>query len=144
MELKNENDFERAITLFIDAHWTHIEMPFKPGFPDLDYCITGVCGQIEVKFVKKGRVPHLRSTQKAWMRERLKANGSPMIWMLDGTKVYVICRDGIEKLLIGNSSLSIWKSLAADVIDLNWTDASNSDPWFLLEQWLYRKVPAEG
>lgn len=54
---------------WIESHAT------SAGFPDIDYCCYGVCGELELK---AGPDIEVRATQVNWFRDRIAAGGHPL------------------------------------------------------------------
>lgn len=51
----------------------------NPGIPDINWCLEGIEGHLELKFGCNGfPAPKIRGTQIVWFRERIKAGGYPM------------------------------------------------------------------
>ena len=118
-EVRSEAQFQDCITrkwLVDDYHWSRIDQAASPGFPDLEYCTRGITGQLELKFSDGKRAPKLRASQKAWFRERLAVGGKPLIWLLCQDLIYVYTLKEIPELLVGESSVGVWKELAAGQI----------------------------
>lgn len=57
---------------WIESHAT------AAGFPDVDYCCYGVCGELELK---AGPDLEVRATQVAWFEERIEAGGYPLFFV---------------------------------------------------------------
>jgi hypothetical protein len=78
------------------GHYSRIESETSPGFPDVNYCIGEVEGNIELKCSRypKARYPFkkggLRKSQKVWIRQRIRAGG----------KVFILAQVGKERFLI--------------------------------------------
>lgn len=68
-KLKPYGHFER-----IESHETAI------GTPDVNYCIGGYVNHLELKYTEKDKGCHLRPSQCAWFKKRVKAKGQP--WLL--------------------------------------------------------------
>lgn len=70
------------------GHFCRVEPPPTPGIPDINYCVEGVEGWIELKVLYRGRFPYakrfLRASQRRWMRQRLVVHG----------RVFVLAKDG--------------------------------------------------
>jgi len=59
------------------GHFSRVEShETSSGIPDVDYCIRGVEGHIELKFAR-GKIPKIRGTQVRWFRDRAKQGGNP-------------------------------------------------------------------
>lgn len=63
------------------GHWLFVESKeVSAGIPDLDFCIKGVEGKIELKHGTDKKPPTLRPTQCAWFRRRAGEGGN--CWLL--------------------------------------------------------------
>jgi len=74
----------------IEGHFSRVESPqASAGIPDLDFCVRGVEGHIELKFGKDKKVPSIRPSQVKWFHDRIKNGGHPMIFakIVIGTRV---------------------------------------------------------
>ncbi len=60
------------------------------GFPDIDCCAEGQIAQIELKVVKKGGKIEIRPTQYRWMKDRVKAGGSPVMLIGHDDGYYIL------------------------------------------------------
>lgn len=81
----SENRLQKYILNNIDytGHWCFVESKeTSPGIPDLDFCIKGVEGKIEIKWGTNKKTPTLKPTQCAWFRRRVGAGGN--CWLLLG------------------------------------------------------------
>ena len=78
------------------GHFCRVEPPPSPGIPDVNYCIKGVEGWIELKMGLLRERPFnarnkgLRISQKRWIRERLKTNGRVFVLVSRGSEVLVL------------------------------------------------------
>lgn len=82
----SEKDFRKEVVDGLSGPNSHVSCveshETSAGIPDIDYCIHGVEGHVELKYSKKGgKQPRLRPTQKKWMRERIKAGGIPFLFV---------------------------------------------------------------
>ena len=71
----------------IESHSTSI------GFPDLEFCIKGCQGTLELKAVRTvGDRVLSRASQLGWNRRRLKAGGKPLmlLWVEDIDNFYLL------------------------------------------------------
>lgn len=87
----------------VESHLT------SAGFPDIDYCINGVEGHLEVKYYgSKGLI--LRPTQCAWLRQRLKAGGRPLLLWADGQnpQTYYLVKGPRLPELVKSAHLPWW------------------------------------
>jgi hypothetical protein len=82
---RGEKAFEdMVLELFLKkgAHAVNMEPGLtNPGIPDINWCLEGIIGDLELKFGcgKRNRAPHIRPSQLVWFRERIKAGGYPML-----------------------------------------------------------------
>ncbi len=83
------------------AHTTWIEAPVVgSGFPDLEFCLNGTVGQIELKVTgPRGRIK-IRNTQYRWFKDRTKAGGwSHFMWIYHDGKHHLVegqCVEGLN------------------------------------------------
>ncbi len=70
--------FRRQVISYLSkyGHAVPVESLACPGVPDVNYCLGGLEGWIELK---QGR-DVLRPTQRLWIRNRLKSHG--IVWLL--------------------------------------------------------------
>ena len=62
----------------------------NPGMPDINWCLEGIEGNLELKFgFEGGAAPTIRPNQIVWFRERIKAKGMPMFGYYVESKEYV-------------------------------------------------------
>lgn len=75
----SESDLSKAVFSIINdggGHACRVESPLvTPGFPDIDFCIDGHMGQIELKFQDFFTYLHIRPAQYRWHKQRQKAGG---------------------------------------------------------------------
>jgi len=73
------------------GHFSRVESLCTVGYPDVDYCVDGVSGKIELKYKrewpKKTDTPvflkgGLREAQVVWIENRVRAGG--LVWILAG------------------------------------------------------------
>ena len=64
-----------------DAHAINMEPGItNPGIPDINWCLDGIVGDLELKFGCNGfPAPNVRGNQLVWFRDRIKAGGYPML-----------------------------------------------------------------
>lgn len=81
----------------ISIHLTRVESHSTAvGVPDVNYCIEGIEGWIELKAeTTKGMV--LRQSQKVWMRDRLRA-GATKIYLLWAADVEYTDKRGLTRV----------------------------------------------
>lgn len=78
------------------GHYSRIESETSPGFPDVNYCIGGIEGNIELKCSRcpKAKYPFkkggLRKSQEHWIRQRIESGG----------RVFLLAQVGKERFLI--------------------------------------------
>lgn len=71
----------------IESHSTSI------GFPDVEFCIDGCVGALELKAVASlSEHVHVRPSQVGWFRRRMKAGGKPilLLWIADIDNYYLL------------------------------------------------------
>lgn len=82
--MSKESQFWASIRpAFREGHATRVENPACPGTPDVNWCVRGVEGWIELKSIRKPparpttivRCRHYTQEQKIWLTERKKAGG---------------------------------------------------------------------
>lgn len=81
----SEADFWTEIRVAIGdyGHFSRVESPeTSPGIPDLDFCIDGVEGHIELKYGDTTKTPKIRPTQVRWFRDRVNNGGRPWLFVL--------------------------------------------------------------
>jgi len=98
-----ESQFRRKVIRLIEkagGHVSSVESPASsPGIPDLDFCIDGTEGHIELKIAGNGG---LRSTQSIWFNRRVRAGGNPWILVWSPQKVYLIAGQHYEMVRTTN------------------------------------------
>lgn len=77
-----------------DIHATRIESPCSPGFPDVHFNYRGVSGTLELKFLRKKKLPFgddgLNKFQIAWHREAEDHKAHSLIIAEVNDQIYVI------------------------------------------------------
>ncbi len=82
---QGEKKFQDLIVVLFEqkeAHVVNMEPGItSPGIPDLNWCMDGIIGDLELKFAcgKRDRAPHIRPSQLVWFRDRIRAGGYPML-----------------------------------------------------------------
>lgn len=76
---------------WVESHAT------SAGFPDVDCCADGQIAQIELKVEKKNGKIEIRPTQYRWMKDRLRAGGSPVLLIGHANGYYVLPAISISK-----------------------------------------------
>lgn len=75
-------------------HATRIESPCSPGFPDVHYSYYGVSGTIELKYLRKKKLPFgddgLNREQRAWHREAILQGAHTLIVAEVKEEIYVM------------------------------------------------------
>lgn len=79
-------DFDLSI---VESHAT------SPGIPDVNYCVKGVEGWIELKQFPK---IDIKTSQVRWFRERVKAGGFPLFVVGGERSFYVVPGDRVTML----------------------------------------------
>lgn len=97
--------------------YSRVEPPPTPGIPDVNYCIEGIEGWIELKVGRNRRCPFngrnkgLRASQRRWMRNRLRYNGRVFVLVAVGPWIYLF-RAKEALLLTAESTLDDFQRLA--------------------------------
>lgn len=81
--MSKEKVFQDMVIQLFEAQGGHaVNMePSKtnPGIPDINWCIQGIEGNVELKYgFDGGAAPLIRPPQVVWFRERVRAGGLPM------------------------------------------------------------------
>jgi hypothetical protein len=131
----NELRMKQDVVSSMPGHWVSVEShQTSVGFPDLDYCFSGNCGQLELKYgnIDTGKVPELRPSQVGYMRKRHEAQGTVHILLrvdgyhANGDVFYGLirpekcrllinakdCYDWIEQVHVSWDNTDIWQGLA--------------------------------
>ncbi len=125
-----DGDLRNLFRLHIkDAHWQSIETHLvSSGVPDANYCIDGVEGWIEFKFIKQGWMPRIQPGQVGWILRRTRAGGrvfiavrrrvaasarvfaSDNLYLFPGQYVRELKEQGITPQMMLHSGVKIWAS----------------------------------
>ena len=76
------------------GHYSRIESETSAGFPDINYCIQGIEGNLELKVSRSpnGEYPFkrggLRRTQISWMEDRTERRGRVTLLVQVGARLY--------------------------------------------------------
>lgn len=97
--MKNEKEFQDAVIgMFVakGGHAVNMEPNVtNPGIPDINWCLHGIEGNLELKFAYDGgAAPMIRPNQIVWFRERIRAGGYPMFGY------YVECESYMDEVYI--------------------------------------------
>jgi hypothetical protein len=109
------------------GHFSRVEShETSSGIPDVDYCIAGVEGHIELKY-GKDRGPKIRGSQVKWFRDREKRGGRPWILtelVMNKTSYYLLHRGSAIETLARNHDHEVWfnTSVASWRQGVNWQD----------------------
>ncbi|KKM97272.1 hypothetical protein LCGC14_1169750 [marine sediment metagenome] len=129
----NESGFWRKIRNGIknppDTHLVRIENAIYSGTPDLSYCINGVEGFIELKYLEAWpkrestvvRIPHFRGEQRIWLHDRHIAGGrcylclgiAKSTFIFDGLQAAMFLGKDWNKADIYSHSLLWWDGKVA-------------------------------
>ena len=113
----NEAQFRKWVVASIKkvgGHASSVEShATSPGIPDVDYCINGVSGHIELKvYGSKG----LRQSQILWFKHRIKAGGKPWILIYSVEGVYLIAGEHYRLVINMNQKEKLkWEMIAAQI-----------------------------
>ena len=93
----------------IESHAT------SAGIPDLNYCINGNEGHIELKVGTKRKPPYLRPTQHRWFVLRNRAKGKAFFLFLDNDtgNVYLIYGKDVQVLVEASTETWIRSAFAS-------------------------------
>ncbi|MBW2637434.1 MAG: hypothetical protein JRC86_07945 [Deltaproteobacteria bacterium] len=84
----SEHDLQTGLITainFVGGHASNVESGLtSAGIPDVDYCVEGIVGHVEVKHYRKTKplhlnAPDMKPSQVKWFRDRIKAGEMPMI-----------------------------------------------------------------
>jgi hypothetical protein len=79
-----------------DAHLSWVEShATSPGAFDVNYCIDGVEGWLELKAFPNIEI---RTTQVSWARERIEAGGRPLVLIQNGNDYALLAAKHLEEL----------------------------------------------
>jgi len=102
------------------GHWKFVESKeVSPGFPDINFCVNGVEGWVELKHGTDKKPPTLRPTQCAWFRRRVGVKGN--CWLL---LAVAVGRDNYFYLLHGKDVPALVKANGIE----DWT--KNNIAWW--------------
>lgn len=109
-------NYMRAPLKSYGTHFTRIESgETSLGQPDLNFCVNGVDGNIELKIsATLNRKITLRPAQHRWFKSRINA-GSTSSWVMayiTKEKIWLLIRGDYTKELISNPKAYDWVKLA--------------------------------
>ena len=111
------------------GHFSRVEShESSAGIPDVDFCIAGVEGHVELKFGTDTKAPKIRPTQAKWFRDRVKEEGKPWMFTLIGVKcrsVYMLHEGSWVPHLAENPyDFDLWLGSACRVWDgsMDWRE----------------------
>lgn len=113
----NEAQFRKRVVSCINkggGHASSVEShATSPGIPDVDFCIEGVEGHVELKVITSSG---LRPTQALWFRRRVKAGGSPWIMVYSPLKIYLISGKHHNSVITMNKEEILkWEHIATKI-----------------------------
>ena len=89
---------DMVIGLFRRKHAHAVNMEpgtTNPGIPDINWCMGGIEGNLELKFgYDTGAAPLIRPYQLVWFRERIQAGGYPMLGY------YIECEEYTDEVMV--------------------------------------------
>lgn len=101
------------------GHFTRIESGSTVlGQPDVNYCIAGVEGNLELKYASSGNRAKkltLRASQYQWMNQRINAGFATHVWILayvEPIDKWVLVHGSYAKGLITNPLIKHWIDVA--------------------------------
>ena len=125
-EAKFWNEIKRNIGG--SGHFSRVESgETSVGIPDVDYCIDGIEGHLEIKYGTGDKLPKIRPSQVNWFKARHKAGGSPFLLAKiitnDKPKYFFFRADRIQKLAHANVYTD-WEVLSnfAWFGEMNWSE----------------------
>jgi hypothetical protein len=78
----SEKTLRKYVAGLIHGHCSQVESHATAnGIPDTNYCIDGVEGWIELKFVRGNDKIKVRPSQASWFKKRLKAGAKNLFFM---------------------------------------------------------------
>ena len=93
------------------GHFSRVEShETSSGIPDVDFCINGTEGHIELKF-SRDKTPKIRSSQVTWFRRRRKEGGNPWLFthmILKGKDYYLLHDASKISGLATNRNVADW------------------------------------
>ena len=93
------------------GHFSRVEShETSSGIPDVDFCINGTEGHIELKF-GRNKAPKIRGSQGKWFKRRVEAGGNPWMFahlVIDKTDYYVLYSGHIVANLTTERNTAIW------------------------------------
>ncbi len=95
------------------GHFSRVESHLmSAGIPDVDFCIEGTEGHIELKY-GFNKVPKIRGSQARWFRNRVRAGGKPWMFTLleytNHSPRYLLHEaEGVVYLAAANWARAIW------------------------------------
>lgn len=113
------------------GHFDRIESTFTVnGRPDVNYCIDGREGDMELKVYDPKRNGFvLRSSQNIWFKKRIKDGGNCWLfarydYMPSGVKRYLLIRGSDVHKLAHDRTYDTWLAVASVVWDgsVNWSE----------------------
>lgn len=93
----NENKMWEALRYAEPALWFNFDFSrveshsTSPGIPDVEYCVNGRVGNIELKNLENPRC-ELRPTQIKWFRNRTRAGGNPLLLFSNKQDEFILLR----------------------------------------------------
>lgn len=95
----------------------------SPGIPDLDYCIDGKEGKIELKFCTRKRGADIKPSQVRWMRKRVASGGKPIYLCYNSdTKLVYYITDVTNPIFHGTVRWHTWETFSDRSIHINKLD----------------------
>jgi len=115
--MKNESEFSTCVCNIIkraEGDVSRVESKnTSPGIPDLDYCLQGNEGKIELKYCTTKRGADIKPSQVRWMRQRVKSGGKPIYLCYNSDKKTVhFVLDVTNPALHGTVRWHVWEELS--------------------------------
>ena len=90
-----------------EGHFSRVEPPPSPGIPDVNFCLRGAEGWMELKVRRAVQYPFktralLRASQRRWFKQRIDAHGRVLACVLIGSYVHFLRAE--NALRVGRST----------------------------------------
>lgn len=106
------------------GHFSRIEShDTSPGFPDVNFCVLGFEGNVELKFSDDLKhMPEIRPSQIRWMNKRVKCGGNPWLLVKWGN-TYMLIRGQYAKFIYKSNNIDLWVNYSVRTWStMNWAE----------------------
>lgn len=101
------------------GHFSMVEShAVTAGFPDIDFCVLGKDGHMELKYSDDGKPPDIRRSQVIWFKHRVAAGSEPWIFakVMHKGEWYYLLIEGKDMLKLARArKLTKWIELARNI-----------------------------